>query len=146
MTHAAIQVRDAVIALLQASPTFTDKVGHGGKVPRSDEHLPYTAVSLGNDDPRRQGTGPNATIVTDDEIVLTYLVKESGDVEAVAFALDLAAQKLLADNRLLGLLQSIAPGPRIRVDRAQLDLPCYALQRIFRVRYQNKVTTPDITF
>lgn len=146
MTHAAIQIRDAVIALLDADSAFKGKVGHGGKVPLPDDRLPYTAVSLGNEDPKQPGTGQNATILTADEVVLTYMIKQSGDVEAAAFALDLAARKLLADNRLGNLLQSITPGPRLNPERDQLDLPCYALHRIFKVRYQTKVTTPDITF
>lgn len=145
MTHAAIQIRDAVITTLNGATDAGDQVGLLGKAPRGEDDLPYVAVSMGVEDPRSLGTGPNATILTDDEIVITYLVKAKGDVEAQAFQLDLQARKLLADNRLGGLLQRIVPGPR-QVSEELLDVPCYQLQRVFRVQYQIRVTTPDITF
>lgn len=144
MTHAAIQVRDAVVAALAGATSAGGNVGLLRKHPRGEDELPYVGVSLGSEEPRQLGTGPNATILADDEIVLTYLVKEKGDVEAVAFQLDLEARKRLADNRLAGLLQRIVPGPR-QIGEEQLDVPCYQLQRIFRVQYQTRVTTPDTT-
>lgn len=142
MTHAAIQIRDAAIAALKGRTAAGENVGTRGKVPREERDLPFVAVSLGNEEPRQPGTGKNATIVTDDELVLTYLVKDKGDVEALAFDLDLAARKALADNLLHGLLQRITPGPRESAE-AQLDVPCYALTRVFRIQYQTRVTTPD---
>lgn len=144
MTHPAIQIRDAVIAVLRAADGFTaENVGPRSKVPRSHEALPYTSVTLGSDDPKRLSSGANATLGSDDEIVLTYMVMDKDDVEAIAFAFDLAALTALANNTLDGKLKNITPGPRLIADREQFEYPCYALQRVFRLQYHTRISTPD---
>lgn len=142
--HAAIQVRDAIIQLLTNAVSAGTKVGLAGSVPIADDDLPYVKVAIGPGDPKL-GMGKNASVLNSDEIELTYMVKEKGDVEAAAFALDLATCKALADNLLGGLLKSVSPGPRYPLGEEQLELKCYALRRVFRVQFQTRVTTPDIT-
>jgi hypothetical protein len=144
MTHAAIQIRDVMVNALTNLATTADRVRTRAKPARGEADLPDIIVALGPDEIRQVGTGNGATLIVEQEIHLTYRVKEKDDAEATAWQIDCEARKALADNLLGGLLQRIVPGPGMP-DAEQLDVPCYALTRVMRVQYHTRVTTPDIT-
>ena len=142
MAHMITQIRDKIVSNLSAlaEPVFVDRV-HA--LEKSD--LPCVLVNVADESVSQGAYGGGMMLDRSITVGIAAYVTMRGDFDAVATAIQLKIEKIMAgDTSLGGIVTNVRYEGRSKNTSGDGDTPFCAVGLTYSVTYRTMASTPDI--
>jgi len=142
MAHMITQIRDKIVANLSAlaEPVFVDRVH---TLEKSD--LPCVLVNVADESVSQGAYGGGMMLDRAITVGIAAYVIMRGDFDAVATAIQLEIEKIMAgDTNLGGIVTNVRYEGRSKNTSGDGDTPFCAIGLTYSVTYRTMASTPDV--